>query len=102
MTVLVVRYEVKEEHVAEAEAAIGEVFAAVGREKPAGVRYSIGKLPDGVTFVGVLELADGADNPLPALPAARELQRRLPGWVVGGTPPAPQPLQLVGSYELFG
>jgi hypothetical protein len=100
VTVLMVRYQVREESVAEVEAGIEKVMAAVEAEQPAGVRYAMGRLPDGVTFVGVLELEDGVDNPLPGIPAARELQQRLPGLVVG-EPPVPQPVQVVGAYRLF-
>lgn len=99
MTVLIVRYQVREDSVAEVEAAIDEAVAAVATEAP-DVGYAMGKLPDGVTFVGVVALPDGADNPLPAIPAARELQRRLPEWVVGD-PPVPQPLHLVATHGLF-
>jgi hypothetical protein len=73
-------------------------MAALGDERPAGIRrYALGTLPDGVTFVGLLELDDGAENPLPAVPAARDLQRVLADWVVGG-PPAPQPVRVVGAH----
>lgn len=100
MTVLMVRYQVREEDVADVEAAIRLAIAAVERERPAGVRYAMGKLADGVTFVGLLEFPDGTGNPLLAIPEARDLQQKLPSWVVG-EPPAPQPLHVVGSYELF-
>ncbi len=33
--------------------------------RPAGVRYWYGRLPDGATYVALLELDDGVDNPLP-------------------------------------
>jgi hypothetical protein len=102
MTVLIVRYEVREEAMVEVEAGMAEVMAAVERHRPAGVRYAVGKLADGVTFVGVLELADGVDNPLPALAAARAFQQDLAGWVASAAPPAPQRLDLVGSYGLVG
>ena len=100
MTVLTVSYEVREDSVADVEAAIGKMMAAIEREQPEGVRYALGKLPDGVTFLGVLELEDGVENPLPGIAAAREFQRSLAGWVVGD-PPVPQPLQVSGSYGLF-
>jgi hypothetical protein len=102
MTVLIVRYEVREEAMVEVEAGMAEVMAAVERHRPAGVRDAVGKLADGVTFVGVLELADGVDNPLPALAAARAFQQDLAGWVASAAPPAPQRLDLVGSYGLVG
>jgi hypothetical protein len=100
MTVLVVSYRVREESVADVEAAIDEMMAAIEEAQPEGIRYALGKLPDGVSFVGVLELEDGVENPLPGIPAARELQQGLADWVVGD-PPVPQPLQVAGSYGLF-
>jgi hypothetical protein len=100
MTVLMVRYQVREESVAEVEARIEKAMVAIEAERPAGIRYAMGKLPDGVTFVGVLEIEDGVDNPLPGIPAAREFQQSLPGLVVGETP-VPEPVQVVGSYRLF-
>ena len=100
MTVLTVRYQVREDSVAEVEALIEKAFAAIEAEQPAGIRYAMGKLPDGVTFLGVLELEDGIENPLPAMAAGRELQQSLPGLIVG-EPPVPQPVQVLGSYRLF-
>jgi hypothetical protein len=100
MTVHMVRYEVKPDHIEELEAAVGEVFAAVHAERPEGVSYTMLRLSDGVTLVGLLALADGVPNPLPDIPAARRLQERLPDWVVGG-PVAPEPLEILGSYRFF-
>ena len=101
MTVLVVQYEVAEEHVAAVEADAAEVVAALAAAPVEGVRWALGRLPDGVTFVGVLELADGVENPLPGIPEARAFQQRLAGRVVGD-PPVPRPVDVVGAYRLFG
>jgi hypothetical protein len=100
MTVLMVQYEVAKEHVADVEAEIGAVIAAVEAAGVDGVRYAVGRLPDGVTFVGLLELADGVANPLPDIPAARAFQQRLAGRLVGD-PPVPQALDVVGAHRLF-
>ena len=100
MTVLTVRYQVQQEHVAEVEAGIEKMMAAIERELPTGMRYALGKLPDGGTFVGVLELEDGLENPLLSIPAAREFQQNLGDWVVGD-PPTPRPVQILASYRLF-
>ena len=83
MSVLTVRAELKEEHVAEAEAAVQRMFAAIEREQLEGIRYASVKLADGVTFLALLELEDGVDNPLPGLPEAQEFYERLPGWYAG-------------------
>jgi hypothetical protein len=66
-----VRSKVKAEHVAELEAAVKRVFTALQQSQPNGIRYASCRLPDGVTYVAVLELDDGVDNPLPALPEFR-------------------------------
>ena len=98
MTVLAVSYQVRAEGVPEVEAGIERLMAALAGERPAGLRrYALGTLPDGVTFVGLLELDDGAENPLPALPAARDLQQTVAAWVVDG-PPVPQPVRVVGAH----
>ena len=100
MTVLVVQCEVAKEHVADLEAEAAEVAAALADARPEGMRWALGRLPDGVTFVGLLELADGVENPMPGIPAARAFQQRLAERVVGD-PPVPQPLDIVGAYGLF-
>jgi hypothetical protein len=100
MSVLIVRYEVKEETVQDVEAEIREMISAIEDESPEGVRYALGKLSDGVTFMGFLELEHGADNPLPNIVAAKRFQEKLKGWVTGA-PPAPEKLDVIGSYKLF-
>ena len=82
MSVLTVRGKLKEEHVADAEAAVKRMFAAIERER-LGIRYASVKLEDGVTFLAVLEIEDGVENPLPALPEAQEFYGRLRGGTPG-------------------
>ena len=53
-----------------------------------------------MTFLLLLELADGVENPLPAIAEARSFQHQMAAWAA--TPPAPEPLAVVGSYRLFG
>ena len=83
MNVLTVRATLKEEHVADAEAAVKRMFAAIEREGLEGIRYASIKLADGVTFLALLELEDGIENPLPALPEAQGVLRPPPGVVRG-------------------
>ena len=71
MSVITVRATLKEEHVADAEAAVKRMFAAIEREQLEGIRYASIKLQDGVTFLALLELEDGVENPLPGLPRPR-------------------------------
>ena len=97
MTVLIVQYRIRDDARPELDAAVGRLMAAVAEAAPDGVRYTLGTLPDGVTVVGLLELEDGAENPLPGIPEAGAFQRDLAGWVVGD-PPAPVRLDELGSY----
>jgi hypothetical protein len=101
MNVLMVRSKVKEESVADAEAAVEKMFAAIEQAQPEGVHYASCKLADGVTFVALLQLDEGVENPLPALPEFREFVASLEDWRVDG-PPIPEQLTVVGSYGLFG
>ena len=87
MTVLTVRATLKEEHVAEAEAAVRRMFAAIEREGLEGIRYASVRLQDGV------------ENPLLALPEAKEFYDSLPGWYVEA--PEVGPGTVIGSYRLF-
>jgi hypothetical protein len=99
MSVLLIRAKVHEDKVAEAEAATRKMFAAVEQAQPEGIRYASTKLADGVTFVAIVEVADGVENPLPGLPEYREFQEKLDDWRVG--PPVPEPAEVVASYRLF-
>lgn len=99
MTVQMVRFTATEAVVAEIEAAIESMFAAIDDARPPGTRYAATKLADGVTFVLILDLDDGVENPLPAIAAARAFQLQMPEWAT--EPPAPQPLTVLGSYGLF-
>lgn len=99
MSILMVRSKVKAANVAEVEAAARRVFAALQQKQPTGIRYTSCRLSDGVTYVAVLELDDGIDNPLPALPEFREFQENLKNWMA--EPPMVEPLTVVGSYRFF-
>ncbi|HEY2638315.1 MAG TPA: hypothetical protein VGI66_00325 [Streptosporangiaceae bacterium] len=99
MPVLMARSKIKPENVADAEAAIEKVFSAIEQAQPAGVRYASSKLADGITFIVLLELEDGVDNPLAALPAVVEFQENLKRWMA--EPPTVEQMTVIGSYQLF-
>jgi len=99
MSVMMLRAKVKAESVPELEAAARTMFAAIEQAQPKGVRYASCKLPDGVTFVALLELEEGIENPLPAVPAFRAFQEGLKDWLA--EPPVPEQLTVVESYNLF-
>jgi hypothetical protein len=104
MPVMLLRAKVKAENVADVEAAVTTMFSAINQAEPKGVRYASCKVAnsaavDGATFVILLELEDGAENPLAAVPAFREFQQGLANWLA--EPPIPEQLTVVGSYNLF-
>ena len=99
MSVTTVRARLKEEHVAEAQAAVKRMFAAIEREALEGIRYASVRLEDGVTFLALLEVEDGVENPLLALPEAQEFYASLPGWYA--EPPEVGQGTVVESYRLF-
>ncbi len=99
MNVLLVRSKVKAANVTEVEAAVKRVFAALQQEQPKGIRYTSCRLSDGVTYVALLELDDGVDNPLPALTEFREFQENLKNWMA--EPPISEQLTVIGSYRFF-
>jgi hypothetical protein len=99
MNVIMIRPQLKADSVPAAEAAIKTMFAAIEAAKPKGVRYASCKLADGVTFVVLLALDEGIENPLGAVPEFREFQQNLRDWVV--EPPTPEQLTVVGSYRVF-
>jgi hypothetical protein len=99
MGVMMVTSRVKKDKVTELEGALGIVFSALDTEQPENVRYMSLKGSDGVTFVAVLEVEEGAENPLLLIPEFQEFQKRLPEWVDG--PPATDQVAVVGSYGFF-
>src|ERR687896_1114485 len=72
MSVVIVRSQAKEESVADVAAAVERLFAAIRRAQPEGIRYAPLRLPDGVTYVALLQLDDGMENPgrAPGAPGA--------------------------------
>ena len=100
MSVVMVRQQVKDASVEEAEAAVRDLFATLDRVRPEGVRYASTRVVDSSTFVILLELAVGIEDPRPAIPEYLRFLEQLKGWVDG--PPVIEHLDVVGSYNLFG
>jgi len=96
MRTVMVRYKVKPGMAAENERLIGEVFAQLARERPAGLRYRSVKLEDGVSFVHMASIEDGPVHPLTSLDA---FQRFVAGIAERcEEPPVNTPVQVIGSY----
>jgi hypothetical protein len=99
MSVQMVQAKIKAESVADVQAASKKMFAAINTAQPEGIRYASCLLPDGETFVALLQVDDGLENPLPSIPEFREF---LEGIEASRAEPANvQPLTVIGSYRLF-
>lgn len=99
MSVHMAQAKVRAENVTDVQTAANKMFAALDAAQPEGVRYAWSVLPDGETFVALVQLDDGVENPIPGLPEFRELQESLEGSLAEA--PSSQPLTVVGSYRLF-
>ena len=100
MSVMMLRQKVKDGSVDAAEAAARDLFATLDRVRPEGLRYASTRVVDSSTFVILLELADGIEDPRPAIPEFLRFLEQLKGWVDG--PPVIEHFDVVGSYNLFG
>jgi hypothetical protein len=99
MSVHMVQSKIKPDSVAGVRTATKKMFAAVDAAQPEGIQYASCLLPDGETFVALLQIDDGVENPLPGFP---EFQELLEGVETSrAEPPDVQPLTVIGSYRLF-
>ena len=99
MIVQMIQAKIKRESVTDVQAAATKMFAAINAAQPEGIRYASCLLPDGETFVALVQLDDGTENPLPGFP---EFQAFFDGVEASRAAPAEvQPLTVVGSYRMF-
>jgi hypothetical protein len=82
MALQIIRASAKPEHAADLEAAAAKVFAALHELQPDGLRYASLRVTQD-SYLILLEVADGAENPLPSIPASQEFQAGVPGWLSG-------------------
>jgi hypothetical protein len=99
MSEVVVRYTVKPGRADENRRLVERVYAELAERAPEGFRYATFCLADGVSFVHVAALAEGHENPLPAIPAFAEFTRDIAERC--DVPPDAQDASVVGSYGLF-
>lgn len=99
MSVVMIRSKVKAESAGDVEAAVGRMFAAIAEAAPEGVRYASCRLPDGVTYIALLALENGPENPLVTIPEFTKFQEDLKDWLA--EPPSVEQLTPVGTYRLF-
>lgn len=101
MAVFMIRYDVAEEGVAEVIDAVKQTFAALDEHRPEGIRYAYLRQSGGTEFVGLLELEEGVENPLPGIEAARRLQATVAAHAKGAAP-TPQAYDVLGSWRMLG
>ena len=99
MSVQMAKAKIKTGGVTEVQAATKKMFAAINAAQPEGIRYASLLLDDGETFVALVQVDDGAENPIPSFPEFRELQEVVEGS--RAEPTTVQPLTVIGSYRLF-
>jgi len=98
MNVLMVRAKIKEEYVADTQAATDKLIQALERAQP-DVHYAVTRLSDGVTVLAFLEMEPGQEHPLLGFPEYAELLDNLKEW--RAEPPAVEHMTVIGSYQLF-
>ena len=99
MNVMMVRAKIKEENIADAQAATDKVIRALEEARPADVRYAVSRLSDGVTLLAFLEMEPGQEHPLRTLPAYAEMLENLKEWYA--EPPTVEHMTVIGSYQLL-
>jgi len=99
MNVLMIRAKIKEENIADAQAATDKVIQALEEARPADVRYAVSRLSDGVTLVAFLQMEPGQEHPLRTLPAYAEMLENLKEWYA--EPPTVEHMTVIGSYQLL-
>ncbi|WP_216329296.1 hypothetical protein [Deinococcus aestuarii] len=99
MHVMMFRATIRGEHLSDIEGAVRTLFAAIQAQQPQGVRYASSRLGDSSTYVILLALDQPGENPLASIPEFRAFQEQIQGWLA--EPTVPQPLTVVGSYNLF-
>lgn len=98
MAINSIRATAKPENVADLEAAVSELFAELNEIQPAGLKYASTKTGED-TYLILLDVADGTDNPLPGIGSFLKFQAGLTRWLAG--PPTVEQLTVIGSYNLF-
>ena len=98
MNVMMIRAKIKEENVADTQAASDKVIQALEKAQP-DVHYGVTRLGDGVTLLAFLEIEPDQEHPLLAFPEYAEMLENLKQWYA--EPPTVEHMTVIGSYRLF-
>jgi hypothetical protein len=96
----IVHFTASQGHMTEAEQGIDRLFAAVHAAAPEQMMYLAARTAHGPDFLLMLHLAHGVANPLLTIPEAAAFRQDMPRWAV--TPPAPEPMTVLGDYRMLG
>lgn len=97
MNIQMARFTVKPNRVTEFEEAAKGVFSVVQKKQLKGIRYTLCRLSDGLTYLGLLKLGEGVNNPLPELPEGKKFIESLQNWTA--EPPTRDQLTAIGWYQ---
>lgn len=93
-----VRFNVKATHVKEFESAANGITKALREAVIRGIRYSICRSNDGITFLGILHRTEGMENPLLTLAEGKTFLKGLETWLAS----PPERLQWEQMAEFSG
>ncbi len=93
-----IRFHVAAEGIDEIINAAGILSDALNVERPKGLNWTYYRQVDSGEFLGLLELPDGVDNPLPAMPEGQQLGAAVAKWITGEAA-IPEPVEIVGSFN---
>jgi hypothetical protein len=81
VTIQTVPFSVNATHVKEFESAANEIKRALLEVEVSGIRYTICKANDGVTFLAILQVSEGMENPLSTHAEGDVFLKSLETWV---------------------
>lgn len=96
MSVQTIRFHTHSEDTAETTQRIESLLAALHAAAPPQLRYLALRQHDEPVFTLILELAEGADNPLPAIDEAASFRDWLPDHTHDDT--VPKQCSIIGKY----
>ena len=76
-----VRFNVKDKHGKGFESTANGITRALRKAAFCGIRYTICKSNDGITFLGILHLSESMENPLPTLAEGKTFLKGLETWL---------------------
>ena len=97
---VIVRYKVKEDRVHQNIRFIKDVFLALERSKPEGLRYTTFQLEDKVSFIHIVSLESEDDtNPLASLKEFKAFTEDIASRCE--EPPVASEVETLGNYRLI-